>query len=428
LEFHGDAIVLSGTTGTKLKCEILGKYYEKWWGITSGGDSRQHAHQTSIIELNAGTGEDYIQETGEIVLGSAGHALQLKHDGGTTSKLRVVLVEENKNCFGHLARVIRRRWKDIDISKAEGPSESNDTGVHLLNQSLDDALMSIENLTLGNSLFFFDPLLFTPWAEIRRVAKSRLKYYYQSGTEFVIFLFTSDWFTGRPKMGLAPLPHTTVEAEWTSEQSETVRKMEDLFGMPFWRNSILTKESSDKRTNALVEAYRNRLHQWFRYVVSLPFKPKQDQLYHLFVCSNYELGITLTKNFYEGFTNNRPYSPDNAAAYERFKRLHPISPVEYPGNRKPLTWKILWATIRNHEEGLCDIRCDDFRLMEPKWEIRLGALGWLEQFDYFTKEEPLTTAWSDQIPMYRLNWDTVTKNLGIPRPKSLRPVQPRNPE
>ncbi|MGA2663458.1 MAG: three-Cys-motif partner protein TcmP [Nitrososphaerales archaeon] len=424
MEFHGDAIVLSGTTGTKLKCEILGKYYQRWWNITSGGDSGQHARQTSIIELNAGTGEDYIEEAGETILGSAGHALKLKNDGGATSKLRVVLVEENNECFGHLKGVIRRRWKDIDVSKAEGPKEQNDTGVHLLNKSLEDALVSIEDLDLGNSLFFFDPLLYTPWTEIRRVAKSRLRYYYQSGTEFIVFLFTSDWFTGRAKTGLAPLPPTTVETDWTKEQAQTVSKMDELFGMPFWRNPILTKKPTDLRVDALVESYRNRLHQWFRYVVPLPFMPKRDQLYHLFMCSNYEVGITLTKGFYEGFTKNELYAPDNTAAYERFKRLHAISPVEYPGNRKPLTWKILWATIKNHEEGLCDIRCDDFRKMEPIWENRLSTLGWLEQSDYFRKEDSLTTAWPDQIPMYRLNWDTVAKNLGITPPKALLPLQP----
>ena len=57
MDFKEDAIVLSGTTGTKLKCEILGKYYPTWWGITSGGEGRENRLPTSIVELNAGTGD-----------------------------------------------------------------------------------------------------------------------------------------------------------------------------------------------------------------------------------------------------------------------------------------------------------------------------------------------------------------------------------
>ncbi len=35
LEFEGDAISLSGLTGSKLKSEIIGEYYPFWWNITS---------------------------------------------------------------------------------------------------------------------------------------------------------------------------------------------------------------------------------------------------------------------------------------------------------------------------------------------------------------------------------------------------------
>jgi three-Cys-motif partner protein len=424
LDFQRDAIVLSGTTGTKLKCEILGQYYPRWWSITSGGEGKENRLPTSIIELNAGTCEDFIEETNETILGSAGHAMQLKLAGGATSRLKVILVEENNQCFDHLKNVIQRRWDGLDVSKAEGPRESNTTGVYLLQNSLDDAIAIIEGIPLGNSLFFFDPLLYTPWTEIERVARKRIKFYYQSRTEFIVFLFTSDWFVGRPKLGLAPLPQKRAETSWVGNEIESVSKMDDLFGMKSWRESLLTGESIDVRIEKLAEVYKERLHRWFRYVVPMPFKPRRDQLYHLFMCSNYELGITLTKRFYAKYTGNDPYSPDNPAAYSRFKQLHPVSVAAYSGNQRPLVWKMLWAIIRNHEEGLCDIRCDDLRAMEDSWQARLGALQGLQIAGYLTKEEPMTDAWEDKVPMYRLNWDVVRKNLGVQPPNALLPMEP----
>lgn len=88
VQFHGDAIVLSGVTGTKLKCDILAAYYPTWWGITSGGSSRNNPLATAIVEMNAGSGEDHIEETDETILGSSGHALQLKLESPNTSNLK----------------------------------------------------------------------------------------------------------------------------------------------------------------------------------------------------------------------------------------------------------------------------------------------------------------------------------------------------
>lgn len=78
LEFVEDAICLSGLAGTKLKCDVLGSYYPFWWNITSGGQGANYAYPTAIVELHAGTGEVYIKDLKQIVLGSAGHALELK--------------------------------------------------------------------------------------------------------------------------------------------------------------------------------------------------------------------------------------------------------------------------------------------------------------------------------------------------------------
>lgn len=91
LEFHHDAIVLSGETGSKLKCQILGGYYPVWWNITSGGQRGTHQFPTAIVEMNSGTALDYIKDTSETIFGSAGHALDLKLNGkNDTSKLKVI--------------------------------------------------------------------------------------------------------------------------------------------------------------------------------------------------------------------------------------------------------------------------------------------------------------------------------------------------
>ncbi|KKM76819.1 hypothetical protein LCGC14_1376240, partial [marine sediment metagenome] len=76
-EFHDDAIILSGILGTELKSKIIHKYYRVWWKITSGGKRANYSWETSIVEMNAATGEIYIPERNYTILGSAGTALQL---------------------------------------------------------------------------------------------------------------------------------------------------------------------------------------------------------------------------------------------------------------------------------------------------------------------------------------------------------------
>ncbi|NIO38046.1 hypothetical protein GTO27_10145, partial [Candidatus Bathyarchaeota archaeon] len=115
-----------------MKCDVLCQYYPFWWGITSGGAGRDYRNPTSIIELNAATGEVYVEDTNETTLGSAGHALQLKVNNPMTDYLKVVLVEENAECYAHLKSVIERRWSRIPIDQAEGPLDSNTTNVYLL--------------------------------------------------------------------------------------------------------------------------------------------------------------------------------------------------------------------------------------------------------------------------------------------------------
>ena len=100
LEFKQDAICLSGLTGSQLKCAVIGRYYPFWWGITSGGPSRDYKYATAIVELNAATGEAYIKETNEVILGSSGHALDLKcNNEPNTKDLKIILVEEDIECY-----------------------------------------------------------------------------------------------------------------------------------------------------------------------------------------------------------------------------------------------------------------------------------------------------------------------------------------
>ena len=54
------------------------------------------------------------------------------------------------------------------------------------------------------------------WNTIEKVARDRIRYYYSTGTEFIIFLFTSDFFIGRKEF--APLPQQNLESLWTVEE------------------------------------------------------------------------------------------------------------------------------------------------------------------------------------------------------------------
>lgn len=411
LTFRGDAIELSGETGTKLKCEILGKYYDLWWSITSGGQSNQNQNHTAIIEMNAGSGEDYIKDTGEIILGSSGHALNLKTNNNSQN-LKVLLVEENQQCFDHLTNVIQRRWPNLRFSIA---TKDTDEDVLLFDNSR-NALRYINQNDLGNALFFFDPLLFESWNEIEFVAKSRIAHYYQTGTEFIIFLFTSDWFLGRD---ISPLPTTTDEKRWTDAERNTVSQLEQLFGYVNWKDDLLNQNSLEDKMNRLVRLYQVRLHKWFRYVVPFPFKPKPEQTYHLFMCSNYEVGISLTRTFYTKYTNNKKYEADFKSSEIKFKNLHPETIIQR--RKAPNEFRIL-RRIVTHEEGLCDKYCRDLREIMDDPDRLEGKLEWLASKGYLRRIVDLTNAWSNRPQPYQLDWDVVTPKLKIEAPLDLKPV------
>ena len=244
LEFYQDAICLSGLTGSKLKCQILGEYYPFWWNITSGGGRKNYDWLTTIVELDAATGEAYIKETGEIILGSSGHALELKCCNPNTRKLKVILVEKDNDCYNRLKKVIGRRWGNIDVKLAEGQIYYNSSNIYLLNKELDEALDCITKIPLGNALFFFDPLRSVQYQAIEKVTSKRIKTFYKEGTELIIFVFTSDWFLGRDDF--VALPSNSNSSSWSSQEKETVIEADALFGDKYWHDEILNDSPIDK--------------------------------------------------------------------------------------------------------------------------------------------------------------------------------------
>jgi len=393
--------------------------------IVSGGRSKGHRLSSALVDLNAGTGEVYLKKEGETILGSAGHALKLKLEGSDSASLRIVLVEESKDCFSRLRDVIRMRWPQVPLDEAEGSIDTNTTGIYLLNQDLLKALDTIDlidrKFELGRTIFLFDPLRTVPWNAIRTVARRRIKTFYQLRTEFIVFLFTSDLFLGRD--GFAPLPRSLLESNWNSIERESVHETDMLLGGTNWRKSLLNQNPVQTRMKRLVEIYRIFLHSWFRYILPLPFAPKDEQLYHLFVCSNYETGIERIRNLFAGLTHNLQYAPSLSTAYSDFTQKHPEKTSGFTGNRRPIEFRILWAVLRHHEEGICDIGCIDLVDLEPSGEKRMFALNWLRdkgylERKYYTHEWPGT-----RPPVYSVNWAMVRK-MGIEPPPELKPLLP----
>lgn len=419
LEFVQDAISLSGLTGSKLKSGIIGEYYPFWWNITSGGKSTKHEWATAIIELDAATGEIYIKDSKEIILGSSGHALDLKCNDGNKRNLKIVLVEKDVKCFSHLKKVISKRWPKVDIAEAEGPLRSNRSNIFLMNVELDEALSKIAQLHLGNSLFFFDPLRSVTYETVEKVAKARIKSYYQTGTEFIIFVFTSDWFLGRDDF--VGLPTSSEESSWSKAETDTVIEADALFGNTEWRTQILTNKPIYERGYAFVELYKRSLHKWFRYVLPMPFNPRAKQIFHIILCSNFEVGVRATKGFFRERAHNPDYKPGNKKALAVFRSKHEGIFEGLKGNQRPKHWRILWKIITDHEEGVCDHMCRDLVIIEPLEKERIRILEWLTTKGYMTSCDT-SNPWVPPITQYKLNWQVIREILGIEPPPPLEPL------
>jgi three-Cys-motif partner protein len=372
------------------------------------------------VELDAGTGEVYLKETKETILGSSGHALNLKLGNQGTQNLKIVLVERDVDCYERLKRVMTRRWGVVGFT--EGPARYNPSNIYLLNSEPDHALSLIDNMKLGNALFFFDPLRSVKYQAIEDVARKRITEYYKVGTEFIIFVFTSDWFLGRDEF--VGLPSAIDEGAWSVEQSSAVAEADGLFGDTRWRGQTLTNDPIYQREEQLIEVYRKRLHKWFRYVLPMPFNPKGNQIFHLILCSNFETGVRATRSFYCRITGNPVYTPDNKSAFSEFKKHHPETFQGLRGNRRPAQWLMLRRIIADHEEGICDYLCRDFEDIEEDGAKRQAALEWLENKGYLARQN-YTNAWQLPVQQYRLNWAMTKDELGIAPPMPFEPLSLR---
>jgi hypothetical protein len=159
-------------------------------------------------------------------------------------------------------------------------------------------------------------------------------------------------------------------------------------------------------------------------VLPLPFNPKGSQIFHLILCSNFAIGVRATRNFYSEKTGNPKYSPENKAAFSQFRRCHPEIFIGLSGAKRPLQWRILWKTIADHEEGLCDCMCSDFEDIEPIQEKRQRLLEWLEKNRYLNRLD-IDNAWKLAIPQYKLNWVALKERLGVDPPIPLIPLSPK---
>ena len=195
------------------------------------------------------------------------------------------------------------------------------------------------------------------------------------------------------------------------------------FGSEDWQDSILNLQGTNERSEKIVELYRKKLHRWFRYVLPMPFKPKVNQLYHIFMCSNYERGVDITRGFYANYSQNQLYEPDNIRAYRNFARRHPDVFMGLERKKRPLQWKFLWAIMKYHEEGIADVMCEDLKLLEEDWRNRVDILDWLESKGYLRKKPPLSDIWNE-YDSYELDWQNVKSSLNVDSPRPLIPKPP----
>ena len=143
-------------------------------------------------------------------------------------------------------------------------------------------MLFLHNIRLGNSLFFFDPLLSESWQRIEAIAKERIKHYYDTGTEFLIFLFSSDFFLGRGKF--APLPNNSNEFLWSGAQLETVKKLDELFGDMAWREHLLDEHPTNEKITTLTSLYKKRATKMVSICTAFAIHSKRiSNIPHLFL-------------------------------------------------------------------------------------------------------------------------------------------------
>jgi len=153
----------------------------------------------------------------------------------------------------------------------------------------------------------------------------------------------------------------------------------------------------------------------------MPFNPKAKQVFHIILCSNYEVGMRATRGFFCERAKNPDYKPDNRRAFVEFRSRHKEIFEGLKGNQRPKQWLILWKTITGHEEGICDYMCRDFEKIEQAEKERIRLLEWLASKGYITGCET-SNPWKLPITQYRVNWQAVNEILGVEPPAPLEPL------
>ena len=422
LEFKNDAICLSGLLGTNLKSKIVHQFYELWWIISSGGFPFSYSLPTTIIEMNSGSGEIYIKETDEIILGSAGYALELKFNSNYSEipNLDIILVEENEDCITHLKNVIKRRFPRAEISEDFERNYRENNHCILISNNPEKAVNIInENIIVGKTIYFFDPLLSIDMEPLKKIYDKNVGSPSSNMAAFIIFFFTSIWITGRND--LTPLPTNSKESNWTIDEKDTINKLNRTLGDKSWQSAILKNDSNEERIERLIKEYQDRLFKLFRFVIPMAFTPNKNQVYHLIFCANYLEGSSILRSFYEKFTFNK-WKPMNTKIYKLFQEIHKFD-INFPKHpKRPLEWKLLWNFIKNYRFGKMDILSKDVKKIESDKGRRQKLFDWLLSYKYINEYRSYKNRGKD-IRRYELNWDSITNLLKIPKPEYYKPFR-----
>jgi len=382
--------------------------------LTSGGKRANYSWETSIVEINAATGEIYIPERNYTILGSAGTALQLKfyNEEVKNPNLNLILVENDDDCVYHLKNVIERKFPRATINDDPSCLDRNVNQCVLIRRDVNEAVRAVNDLNIGGrTIYFFDPLLAIEIVPIKEVYNNRVKSPFNIGTEFSIFFFTSDWFLGRDD--LAPLPLSSDFSSWSDTQRVTINALSNVLGDDLWYDNILIGDKIERRIDNLTEEYQNRLYELFRFVIPMPFAPKKDQVYHLFFCSNYHEGAKIITNFYSNETDNK-WKPNNMLHYKKFKELYENTIFFPGGSSRPNEWKVLWRIVTYYRLGKFDKLCGDLIEIAQSESRLLKTIDWLKSEGYVKNYS--TTR-------FELNWEPITNNLGLEQPPPFEPLR-----
>jgi hypothetical protein len=129
----------------------------------------------------------------------------------------------------------------------------------------------------------------------------------------------------------------------------------------------------------------------------------------------------MNRHFYSTITENPPYSPDSQKAYKNFMAIHPELLKHISGRKRPLQWKILWKIITQHEDGVCERECRDFKDLDNNIDVIQKGLNWLCEHNYL-QLSPLSRHWGVSIPQYVLKWGKTEERLKLTRPPEFQPI------